>query len=349
MASKLGPQAQAKKDRLIVEGCKVVERSWGHLVIMPNMGMALSYFKEALDRITNDHQYEYWAETNHKQSVSPEYYEKYKKQFAHLKTPETKERLYWIIQDTIREGDPRKIEQVSRLSQKLTELVYEINPSLHLDVQRERAENGDIWDAGLIGADDPRPCWDTRPSQKIKRGQGGDGAYRIIINTDTSFGRSDGENCLVLCAMINVLQQYADVEIWVQQGWVSGHDSQHGPMTANDCGNPMNGITLFPAFRGSGLHPAQIMFWAGHPMRDSIFSNLINKRIGRTSSGCSYAAELDCDLYTRNGCFDDMPHLNLEAEGPAADKQLKVMAAWTATQLSKVLLEEEDLSNIVTE
>lgn len=359
MATELTVAKQQTKDKLILQGCKVVERSWGHLVIMPNMGMALDYFKESMGKsVYNPHLTGDFSEDSKLKyelsnlgvdvmDLSPEYYEKYKKQFERLKTAGGREKTYWIIEDAIHNGDPRKIRQVSELSAKLTDLVFEVNPSLKLDVHRQRAENGDIWDAGLIGADDPRPCWDTVTCQKIKRGSGGDGAYRIIINTDTSFGRSDSENCLVLCAMVNVLQQYADVEIWVQQGWVPTHYVGHKPGENNDDGNGMNGVTLFPAFRGAGLHPAQIMFWAGHPMRDSVFSHLINQRIGRSSGGCSFAAELDCDLYTRNGCFGAMPEFNFNLpDGPKKDANLKELAQWTAGQLSTVLLDESDLGSL---
>ncbi len=366
MAKELTTAQREKKDRLIAEGCKVVERHWGHLVIMPTMGMALDYFKEALAK-----KYVYdesdaggkgsWEKSHPLQhfigmggDMSAEYIEKYKKQFEYLKAGPKRDKLYWVIEDAIRNGDPRKIAAVNEISQELVELVYEINPSLRLDTQRNRVENGPIWDAGLIGSDDPRPCWEDHTSQNIKRGAGGDGAYRIIINTDTSFGRSDSENCLVLCAMINVLQQYADVEIWVQQGWVNYHDRidfmkkyEHDQDSGNSSG--MDGVTLFPAFRGSGLNPAQLMFWCGHPMRDSIFSSLINKRIGRSSGGCSHPAELDCDLYTRNGCFDEMPHFNyLETNTAVKDAQLKKLAAWTSKQLSTVLLQEEDIANLQT-
>lgn len=360
MANQLSQKEQLIRQELLLGGCKVIERSWGHLVIMPDMAMALSYFRSALKSFSTQFSDEdYLAGSNYAKTpedkfmtlgsqcgISDEYKEKYKKQFAHLKDQPQREKLYWIIEDAIRNGDPRKIKFVSDLSDKLTNLVYEINPSLRLDVQRERLENGPIWDAGLIGSGDPRPCWEDRPHQQIKRGGGGDGAYRVIINTDTSFGRSDAENCLVLCAMINVLQQYADVEIWVQQGWVDDHEDGHDPK--RNWGDAMDGVTLFPAFRGSGLHPAQLMFWCGHPMRDSVFSNLINKKIGRHSSGTSMNPELDCDLYTRNGTFDSMPHLSLLAKGDSQDKQIKELAEWTAKQLGNVLLDEQDLADLQT-
>lgn len=359
MASKLSATQVKAKNQLISEGCKVVERSWGHLVIMPSIKVAMDYFRAALFSsigIEYNGGYSSLGGTIedqldsvgvHKSFLSPEYLAKYKKQFEYLNSKSGREKVMWIIEDAITQGDPRKIHQVNQLTDKLVGLIYEINPSLKLDVHRQRAENGDIWDAGLIGSEDPMPCWDMKVTQKIKRGAGGDGAYRIIINTDTSFGRSDSENCLVLCAMVSVLQQYSDVEIWVQQGWVANHQDGHKEGVNTDYGSPMNGITLFPAFRGSGLHPAQIMFWAGHPMRDSIFSHLINEKIGRESSGCSEAAELDCDLYTRNGCFSEMPPFNFNLHNPEQEfKQLKALAKWTAGQLSSVLLEEEDLAGI---
>lgn len=368
MASPLNIAQQKTKDMLIADGCKVVERTWGHLVIMPTIGMAIDWFASALkqssgdERVTNEN----YALQKSQLSlvgedrfiaqfkaignfISPEYEEKYRKQFAHLKDASRRDKLLWVIEDAIRNGDPRKIDQVNRLVEPLVDLIYEINPSLKLDVQRERTENGPVWDAGLIGSEDPRPCWEDRTSQRIKRGSGGDGAYRIIINTDTAFGAHDHTNCMALCAMITVLQQYADVEVWVQQGWVASHFHNPSGMT-NDSGCGMNGITLFPAFRGSGLHPAQLMFWCGHPMRDSIFSYFINRSIGRESSGTSETAELDCDLYTANGIFSTMPYFPSKAELSEGEKHkaLKALAAWTSTQLSGILLDEQDLTELQT-
>ena len=340
--------------------CKVVPKPYGHLVILPNVGTAMEIFRQALgmghDYYSSgidaymqelekkvDHQGKPIKPTDEQRMdivlkhagahMSPEYKEKYRKQFATLGREEGCEITYKIIDDAITNGDPRKIKVVRDTSVKLLDLVYKIMPSLRLSVERDRAEIGDIWDAGLIASDDPMPCWDNRRPQHIKPGVGGDGAYRIVINTDTSFGNSDSTNCILLSAMIYVMQQYADVEIWVQQGWVSYGSGAGG----------MNGITLFPAFRGSGLHPAQLMFWCGHPMRDGIYSNLINSWMGRQSSGTSSEAEIQCDLYTRNACFSKMPDFDPEASADKQAKQLDAMAKWTATQLASVLIDETQL------
>jgi len=357
MASKLNKHQELVKNKLIMGGCKVIERGWGHLVIMPSMAPAISIFKQAVDKLSEDEQSgHFWfiTKTDNIKSycgigVSHEYEQKYNKQFAYLKDVDKREKIKWIIEDAIREGDVRKNKEVNDLAKEIEKIVYEINPSLKLDTERNRVENGDIWDAGLIASDDPLPCWDYRQNQIVKRGSSGDGAYRIVINTDTSFGRSDDENASVLCAMIYVLQQYAEVEVWVQQGWLPYHDDELDFSATKDSNNGMNGITLFPAFRGSGMNPAQMLFWAGHPMRDSIFSNVINKAVGRTSSGCSSHAELACDLYTRNACFESMPPFDKNASPSKKEEQIQKLGEWTAKQLSKILIEESDLSTFTND
>lgn len=226
------------------------------------------------------------------------------------------------------------LAMIEKYSHKLAEATLELYPSLNRTPQLHRGEVGDMWDAGLIASDDDRPCFDFKNDGECAHTGKGDGAFRFVINTDTSFGRSDGENMAVSLALFTILQTFAPVEVWIQQGWLSsncGETEQHKP-------NMSSGMTIFRVGAGTTLSAAQLAFWFGSPNRDSPYSRQINSELGRVYGGCASSCALPHDIYTRNACWNEMPTVNFMAP---THEELYSVATWLGKELERVVYHPE--------
>ena len=227
------------------------------------------------------------------------------------------------------------LAQVIALADSLTDAVRELSPSLAATPKHYRAEIGDIWDAGLIAEGDERPCFSPRyDGPEPSKGQG-NGAYRILINTDTSFGRSDSENLATTLCLCNVLSHFGPVEIWIQQGWIG-----YGGYGAAD---RQSGVVSFRVGEMSSINPSALAFWLGSPLRDGTFSYAISRFFGRSNGGTSQSPAVPCDLYTANACGPEMPDASYALALPDTKKgkeELAVFAQWCAQICAGIIYPE---------
>jgi hypothetical protein len=221
---------------------------------------------------------------------------------------------------------PELLDRITSLADRLADAVREMQPTLAATPKHYRAEMGDIWDAGLIAEGDERPCFAPRyDGPEPSKGQG-NGAYRILINTDTSFGRSDSENLATTLCLCNVLSHFGPVEIWTQQGWLS-----------TGCTNPASrssGIVCFRVGELGSINPSALAFWLGSPFRDSVFSYVISRQLGRSTSGCSQSPAVPCDWFSSNATGAVQPSANEALQDPnstAGKAELKNLAAYLVT------------------
>lgn len=180
------------------------------------------------------------------------------------------------------EGDPKQAKAAMETAYKLRDMALELEPSLALQTDWIATENSEIWDSGAVAAGEPRPCLVKGKKLEAKPGKG-DGAYRIIINTDVPWWCSPTQGAAAMTALVMILANQAPVEIWVQQGWLGS------------C--PQDGITLVPVFNGTLIEPSSILFWTAHEWKDSPFSFIMNRILGRRSGICAIQPELECDLW----------------------------------------------------
>lgn len=216
-------------------------------------------------------------------------------------------------------GYPTVVEEAKALADELKDLVLNLEPSLRLDQSWTQVEQSDVWDPGAIAAGEEKPCFQKNKEEKETKVGAGDGAFRIVINTDVYCGGNPCFQAATMAALVDILQGKAPVEIWVQQGWI-GHGAE-------------NGVTLFPVHRGGAFDLSKVVFWIAHPGKDSPFSFVISRVLGRRCSGVSEASELPCDLYVYS------------LLAPLAEKDKAAYAEWIKATARKMLFEEEDPQN----
>lgn len=182
----------------------------------------------------------------------------------------------------IEHGKPAIEDKANQLCEQFLDRAKEIEPSLTLETPWSPDEGGDMWDAGKIAEEAPLAFFNRKAEEKPKTGRG-DGAFRILINTDVHSAADPTRECAALMALVLVLQRSAPVEIWIQQGWLGAEAT--------------DGVTLFRIFSGSQLQPKNIWFWVGSEHKDSPYSWCVNRMLGRRQSAVSRTPELPCDLY----------------------------------------------------
>lgn len=233
--------------------------------------------------------------------------------------------------------------KIASLSDRVVEAVYDLNPSLAATPRYNRTEVDDLWDAGLIAMGDERPCFTSRyDGEEPSKGKG-DGAYRILINTDTCWGNSDSQGLATLICLTTVLSHFNPVEVWVQQGWLSyGY---------NDSRTRKSGITCFRVGAMSSINLASMAFWLGSPLRDGLFSQLVNKGLGREHSGVSVTAAIPCDFYTNNGVHQNVPCCSHAITAPNTDQgkaQIKQLAEWVS-KISQGIIYPDSIDNAINQ
>lgn len=239
------------------------------------------------------------------------------------------------------------MREINEWIERLRYMAIDIEPTLSLGKHLIAVENADIWNAEKVMDDScDRPCY-VHDKFTPKSGMG-DGAYRILINTDVSCFGDPTYQCAALCALIQILQEANPVEIWIQQGWMGNisniedeEDCETGEMLVDaerlkhivkKKFNP-NGVTLFPMHKGGAVSPQHLWFWIGSHYKDSPFSWAVNRALGRINSGVSQSAEIPCDLYIYN---EHMPVISSDDEG--AQK----LAEWVAHTAHKIMFESQD-------
>lgn len=188
--------------------------------------------------------------------------------------------------DAIQNGNSKFKSLVEERIEELEGLVDEINPLF--SQQRagwKRTMDGVTSTADLIASGEELNTLSRNACPfEIKEGRG-DGAYRAIINTDVSWWGNPVDNCALVGCIVTLLQRYAPVEIWIQQGWLGQHKE--------------DGITLFKLDFAKCFDVTALAFWICHPGKDSPFSYYVNRALGRKSSATSCSAEIDCDIMLR--------------------------------------------------
>jgi len=171
--------------------------------------------------------------------------------------------------------------------------VLELDPSLGIAYHGWETAEAGVWaEASLVASGDPRCCVRKKRSM-VKATPKGDGAYRVIINTDCGFNGNPMALGGFCGALVLILMRHGPVEIWIQQGWLGG------VVDATLDGKPSSGVTLFKLDFTGGFEPSQLAFWVGHPYKDSPYSHCVNWGIGRDHTATSEYPELPCDLYVR--------------------------------------------------
>ena len=234
---------------------------------------------------------------------------------------------------------PDLLNRITSLADRLADAVRELQPTLCATPKHYRAEMGDIWDAGLIAEGDERPCFSPRyDGPEPAKGQG-NGAYRILINTDTSFGRSDSENLATTLCLCNVLSHFGPVEIWVQQGWLNTNNT--------DPASRSSGIVCFRVGELGRINPSALAFWLGSPYRDSVFSYVISRKIGRTNSGCSQSPAVPCDWFSSNATGAKQPSANqalADPTSPEGKTEINNLAAYLVTVCEGIIYPADTLT-----
>jgi len=226
--------------------------------------------------------------------------------------------------EAITHGDDGQKEQIAELCQRLRDLVIDLQPSLCSTFSGfQRHEEGVDALAELVASGEENPCLRRKPGGDLVRQGEGDGAYRIIINTDVSWWGKPDDNAAVMGALVLILQSFKPVEIWIQQGWMGDH--------------PNDGVTLFKLDFTGGFDPTQLAFWVGHPQKDGSFSFLINKGLERENTKTSCYAEIVADLYLRGDWMElgGLGHNSLAAMSHL--EQVDAMAAWIAATAMKIV------------
>jgi hypothetical protein len=227
----------------------------------------------------------------------------------------------------IMHGDPGQRDEITKLAARLCDMVLDAEPSLSCGASGiERCEDGFAILPELALAGDERCEIRRRKSQEIVKPGAGDGAYRIIINTDVPWWADPTMNAAVMGALVMVCQNFGPVEIWIQQGWI-GND-------------PNDGVTLFRLDYSGQFEPAHVAFWVGDKCKDRPFSEFINKGLGRTGTSTSTTPQIPRDLYMHGCWLNDAESENLH-EVSNDDEKIAIAAKWVAQKAKEIVFHPE--------
>jgi len=225
-------------------------------------------------------------------------------------------------------GDPDSKHAITELAMKLMAMALEIRPSISSSYCGfERCEESEEVVIDLLREGDDNPFLRRKRSEQEPRSGKGDGAYRIIINTDVSWWGKPEMNCGVMGALVLVLQQFAPVEIWIQQGWIGS--------------DPDDGVSMFKLDFNGSFDPTQLSFWTGSPYKDTPFSFYISRSIGREGTETSTKPELPCDLFLRGDWMTLGGIEEYSFKQKSQPEQLELAAKWIAKTCNNILFSEE--------
>lgn len=224
-------------------------------------------------------------------------------------------------------GNPETKQEISTIAAKLMQMALDLQPSVASAYNGfERWEEGDEVLPDLLREGDDRPFLRRKRGELEPRPGQGDGAYRIIINTDVAWWGKPAMNAGVMGALVLLLQQFAPVEIWIQQGWLG---------TAED-----DGVSLFKLDFNGSFDPTQLSFWCGSRYKDTPFSFFVNQALGRENRKTSVYPELPCDLYLR-GDWMTLYGVDKGFDKLERPQQEQLAAKWIAQTCSQLVFGEE--------
>jgi hypothetical protein len=158
---------------------------------------------------------------------------------------------------------------------------------------------------------------------EVRKGTSGEGAYRIIINTDVSWWGKPEDNCALVGALIIVLQRFATVEVWIQQGWL-------GP-------NEEDGVTLFKLDYTTAADITALVFWISHRGKDIPFSMAVNRGLGRKSTATSCRAEIEADIMLRGDWQNKVGLSYSQVASLMYTEKIDAMAHWISETAYKTV------------
>jgi hypothetical protein len=240
-------------------------------------------------------------------------------------------------------GGPGQREKIEEAAASLRDVVLELDMSLATGYRGfERSEEGCTFLPELAFAGEERCFLRRKRSQEEVKPGTGNGAYRVTINTDVSWGGDPTRNAAVMGALVMLLQNFGPVEIWIQQGWVSvesryGDGCDGGVLAEHELYK--SGVTLFKLECDGRFEPSHLAFWVGDPEKDHGFSSSINKTGLRRKHSCTYS---DClqptDIYLAGTWSDDLPSFYAMTE----EEKNAAAAGWIQKTVRKTVFVLED-------
>jgi hypothetical protein len=261
--------------------------------------------------------YRHNGKTRTKKQAFSKYAQKWEEEFA----------KYEQAVKEITLGNPDIKHEVAETATKLMHLALDLQPSIASAYNGfERWEDGDEVLPDLLRAGDDRPFLRRKRGELAPKAGKGDGAYRIIINTDVAWWGTPAMNAGVMGALVMLLQQFAPVEIWIQQGWL-GIDED-------------DGVSLFKLDFAGNFDATQLSFWCGSPYKDTPFSYFVSRALGRQHNKTSVHPELPCDLYLR-GDWMTLSGVDKGFDKKTKAEQEQLAAQWIARMCSQMVFGEE--------
>jgi hypothetical protein len=248
---------------------------------------------------------------------------------TYLKKWKATQQNYATCEEAITKGDPAAKERISRMVEDLHDLSLDLAPSLKANYAGfQRSEDGFSVNPELLAAGEEQCCIKRKEGgENIKQGTG-DGAYRIIINTDVAWWGNPEDNAALMGALVVMLQQFKPVQVWIQQGWLGEH--------------PGDGVTLFKLDYSGAFDPTALTFWCGHQFKDGVFSYLVNLGLGRENNKTSVPAEIEADLYLRGDWMSLMGIKESNFVNMLHTDKMDIMAKWIADTAVKIVFHGEN-------
>ncbi|MEW6303773.1 MAG: hypothetical protein AB1705_09895 [Verrucomicrobiota bacterium] len=244
---------------------------------------------------------------------------------THIKSWEHTLTRYEQCVREIAAGSPKARDEINRSARGLVNLVLDITPQLAVNHRGfELHEEGFDAASELIAAGEPRCCLRRKQAGPQVKPGAGDGAYRIILNTDVAWWGRPADNSALMGALVLLLQTFGPVEVWIQQGWLGGA--------------PRDGVTLFKLDFTGSFEPTQLAFWVGGEGKDIPFSYAISRGCGRDSTGPSEKPEISCDLYLRG---DGLTQCGIHKDTPPTALR-PLMVQWLAETVQKIVFPNRD-------
>lgn len=233
----------------------------------------------------------------------------------------------------ISKGDTDFKNKCNDIIDDIIDLIDAIKPVFSLNRQgiKFEEEGGFTVAPELAAMGDPK-CMvsDKKHNEEleVRKGIGGEGAYRIIINTDVSWWGKPEDNCALVGALILLLQRFATVEVWIQQGWLGSSIT--------------DGVTLFKLDFSMASDITTLAFWITNPGKDVPFSMAVNKGLGRESTATSCAAELEADLMVR-GDWQRVYKLSYhQLQNMLYTEKIDLMCRWISETAFKIVFNSPD-------